>query len=168
MLTMFVDWHEGVRIASVIWRVVLIEGLYWPPGNDTRCEFAVGMKIFKFFSGEGTLAVYNVRKKKLQIQSELMDSDLTACRIIKVTTVEVSFSISISIVGRKQSRVQHDDRCSVFLQLERMRQYVRSISRVSNAWRHSTTCHWSPIVKTGKCGSFVRKNWLLQKTPRSV
>jgi len=34
-------------------------------------------------SGEGTLTVYNVRKKKLQIQSELMDSDLTACRIIK-------------------------------------------------------------------------------------
>ncbi|CAF3222910.1 unnamed protein product [Rotaria socialis] len=34
-------------------------------------------------SGEGTLTVYNVRNKKLQIQSELMDSDLTACQIVK-------------------------------------------------------------------------------------
>ena len=50
--------------------------------------------VQKFFSGEGTLTVYNVRKKKLQIQSELMDSDLTACRIIKVTTVEVAFPLS--------------------------------------------------------------------------
>jgi hypothetical protein len=64
--------------------VGLIEGLYWLPGNAVRSSSAVGMKIFKFSSGEGTLTVYNVRKKKLQIQSELMDSDLTAVRIIKV------------------------------------------------------------------------------------
>ncbi len=31
------------------------------------------------------MTVYNVRKKKMQIQSELMDSDLTACRIVKVS-----------------------------------------------------------------------------------
>ena len=37
-----------------------------------------------YLSGEGTLTVYNVRKKKLQIQSELMDSDLTTCQIVKV------------------------------------------------------------------------------------
>ena len=37
-----------------------------------------------YFSGEGTLTVYNIRKKKLQIQSELMDSDLTTCQIVKV------------------------------------------------------------------------------------
>jgi len=54
-----------------------LQGIFHFPTKKTKM-------IWNNFSGEGTLTVYNVRKKKLQIQSELMDSDLTACRIIKV------------------------------------------------------------------------------------
>ncbi|CAF1364680.1 unnamed protein product [Didymodactylos carnosus] len=47
--------------------------------NDRRTLLAT--------SGEGTLTCYNVRKKKMQLQSELMDSDLTSIRIFRVSTL---------------------------------------------------------------------------------
>ena len=63
----------------------MIDERCWQRGNEIEGDLHSFIRLTRSFSGEGTLTVYNVRKKKLQIQSELMDSDLTACRIVKVS-----------------------------------------------------------------------------------
>ena len=71
-------------------RRTLLATRYEETNCDNENEFSM------LFSGEGTLTVYNVRKKKLQIQSELMDSDLTACQIVKVKFESLSDLLLLS------------------------------------------------------------------------